>query len=418
MTRFRRRGGVALAALLLCYAGGARAAAPENFFAALDAAAVVCSCQIEQVDRPAGARLVIFRVRASDVLKGEVPAAVSSLAVVQELMFPSDVAAVAKGASGFCVLKAMPQYSAYRAVLTAGPYYRFASREKPIMDPAVAAVARQWLALRQVPSDERATKRVQLLLDHAGDGLIGKEALAELGATAELGAVLERVGYDRIATLLRDTHIPLDQRRALLTLLADHQVTGALPMLQSIQEAGLAPFLHRTMAALGGSVSIVQLHADLNAGTDDQRLAGIDALATVAARSKDEKLRSDAIATLAKLAVHDGTPAVRIAAVDQLARLGSAALPAIEQLLAQPDTRVVYAAGQALGAIGSPAATRTLAQQFKHGSYDAQVAAVFGLRAIATPEAMQVLATVKATPPDPRLPRVIDLATGKEPSHK
>jgi hypothetical protein len=409
---------VVLVAALLLHPAHARAVAPENFFAALDAAAVVSICRIDQVDTPAAARLVIFHVAASDVLKGDVPAPGATLAVVQELVFPSDVPAVAKGDAGLCILTSMPQYSAYHAVLTAGPYYRFTNRERPIMDAAAAAVAKQWLALRQLSSDARATKRVQLLLEHAGDALVGRDALAELGTTAELAALLERVGYERIGALLRDGRIPLDQRRALLTLLTDSRASGALPMLQSIRDAGLAPFLHRAIVTLGGTVSVAQLQADLNAGADDQRLAGVDALATLAARSKDEKLRGTAVATLAKVAAHDGSPAVRLGAVDQLAQLGGDALPAIEQLLAEHDARVVYAAGRALGTIGSPAATRTLAQQFKHGSYDAQVAAVFGLRDIATPEAMQVLAVVKANPPDPRLPRVIDLATGKEPSHK
>jgi hypothetical protein len=418
MIRFHwRRQVAALGASLLLFAAGAHAAPVENFFAALDAAAVVSICRVEQVDQPPGSRLVIIHVRASDALKGDVPPTATVLSVVQELVFPSDVPSVAKGASGLCVLMSMPQYSAYRGVLTAGPYYQFAGREKPIMDSAVVPAARQWLALRQLSPDERAAKRVQLLLDHAGDARLGQDTLAELSATAELRVLLNRVGYDRIGALLRDIHIPLDQRRDLLRLLADHHVTDALPMLQSIQDPGLAPFLHRTIAALGGRITLAHLHADLNAHNDDQRLAGIDALATVAARSKDKTLRSDAIATLAKLAVHDGSSAVRLAAVDQLGGMGSDALPAIEPLLAQPDTRVVYAAGRALGAIGSPAATRTLAQQFERGSYDAQVAAVFGLRAIATPEAMQVLAAVKATPPDPRLPRVIDLVTGKEPGH-
>jgi hypothetical protein len=420
MSRFRcRRRAAALMAPLLLAAFTARAGAPDNFFAALDAAALVAVCQIEQVDQPAGSRLVIFHARTRDVLKGSMPAPPSSLSIVQELLFPSDAPAVATGASGLCVLKPMPQYSAYRTLLTAGPYYRFANPEMPLMEASLAAVTRQWLALQQLsPADERATKRVRWLLDHAGDARLGKDALAELGATADLGALLERVGYDRIGTLVRDTRIPLEQRRALLTLLADHHLTAALPVLLSVPDAGLAPFLHQTIVALGGSVPMAQLQSDLKADADDQRLAGVDALGTAAARSHEEKMRQDAMATLARLAVHDGSAAVRLAAVDQLGKMGGEALPAIEPLLAQPDTHLVYAAGRALGAIGSPAATRMLAQQFKQGSYDAQVAAVFGLREIATPEALRVLADVKANPPDPRLPRVIDLATGKEPGHK
>jgi len=418
MTFFRRvSSGAALLAPLLLVAVSAHALPVENFFGALDAAAVVSMCQVVQVDRPSGSPLVLFHVRTGDVLKGDVPPPESSPAVVQELLFPSDVPAVATGASGLCVLTAMPHYSAYRAVLTAGPYYQFAKREHPIMDPSVAPVARQWLALRPLSPDERTTKRVQLLLDHIGDVRLGRDALAELGTTVELGAALESAGYDRIGVLLRDTAIPLDRRRGVLTLLADQRVTAVLPILQSVHDAALAPFVDRTIVALGGSVPIAQLQNDLKGGSDDQRLAGVDALATLAARSKDAELRRDAISTLSQLALHEGSSAVRIAAVDQLGKLGSDALPHIEPLLSLHDTRVVYAAGRALGTIGSPAAMEVLAQQFKQGSYDAQVAAVFGLREIATPEAMRVLADVKANPPDPRLPRVVDLATGKEPGH-
>jgi len=419
MTRYRpRRSGAVLATSLLLFPLSARAAAAENFFAALGAATVVSRCTIEQVDQPAGSSLIIFRVRASDALKGDVPPPASPLSVVQELVFPSDVPVAAKGASGLCLLKTMPQYSAYRSVLTAGPYYRFGERERPIVSPSVEPAARAWLALQQQPTATRADKRVLLLLEQIGDALIGADALAELGTTVDLGPLLDRVGYDRIGGVVRDTRIPLDRRRGLLTLLVDHHVTGALPMLQSVQDVELAPFLHQAIAALGGRVPMAQLRADLQANSDDQRLAGLDALARSAARSTDAKMRSDAVTTLATVAAHDDSSTVRMAAVDHLGLMGNEAVPAIEELLKQPDTHVVYASGRALGAIGSPAATRMLAQQFKQGSYDAQVAAVLGLRAIDTPEATQILTAVKANPPDPRLPRVIDLTAGKEPSHK
>jgi len=258
---------------------------------------------------------------------------------------------------------------------------------------------------------------MQVLLARVADVRLAKDALAELGNTPDLGSALDGVGYDRIGALLSATQIPLDQRRALLRLLVEQHLNAALPMLQAVHAPGLDPFLHQAIVALGGNVPAAALHDDLKGGTDDERMAGIDALAANAARSKDDGTRRDAVATLAAAAAHDTSSPVRVAAVDQLGRMGDDAQAALTALLAEPDTHVVYAAGRALGVIGSPAAMRTLAQQFKQGSYDAQVAAVFGLREMGTPEAMRVLADVKADPPDPRLPRVIDLATGKEPGH-
>ena len=398
----QRRHAAVLAVPLLLLAFRARATPPDNVFAALDAATLVCTCQIEQVEQPAGARLVIARAHTGEVLKGSVPVPGGALAVVQELVFPSDVASVTKGTSGLCVLEPMPTHSAYRAVLTAGPYFQYAMPKTPVMASSLVELARQWLALEKLPAGERTTQRVQLLLARVADAQVSQDALTELGSTPELGALLERIGYDHIGALLRDDHLPLDRRRALLTLLVDRHVTAAVAMLQAVHATGLTPFLHQAIVALGGSIPVAALHDDLKAGTDDERLAGIDALGTSAARSKDDRTRQDAIATLAAVAAQDGSAAVRIAAVDQLGRIGGDACAALEPLLGAPDTHVVYAAGRALGVIGSPAALQTLAQQFKQGSYDAQVAAVFALREMATPDAMRVLADVKTNPPDPR----------------
>ena len=242
-----------LAALAVLLSGPftARAATPENFFAALDTAAVVAVGQVEHVERPAGARLVIVRLRAGDVLKGELPAPAPSLSVVQELVFPSDVPSVTEGASGLCLLRSMPNYSAYRAVLTTGPYYQFTNREKPLIDASAVPVARRWLALHQLPSNEQATQRVEQLLDYAGDrGSGGMRSTRSLRQPTSVHCSIAS-GTTASVRSCGMRRVPLAQRHRLLTVLADQHATAALPMLRSVHDIGLAPFLHQTIVALG-----------------------------------------------------------------------------------------------------------------------------------------------------------------------
>ena len=403
-------GGVAAAAVLLCPAAGT-AAVRENFFAALDAAPVVASGHVAKVERPEGVRLVLVHLHADTVLKG--PATVgAALVVVQELVFPSDTPAVAEGARGLAVLRSMPAYSAYRTVLTAGPYYQFTNRQQPLRDAQALAAARRWLALDRLPADERARKRVDALIDYAADAALGQDAIDQLGVTPDLPALLDRSGYDALATGLRNPKVPVAQRRALLQLLAERQVTGALPMLEAIRDPALSAFVHQTIVTLGGAPTVEALAADVTSEAEEQRLAGVGALGTVAARATDAALRRRAIAALARCAADDASVAVRVEAVDRLGAIGSETLPVIETLLSDPQPPVVYAAGRALGTIATPAAVAVLAKQFKGTSYEAQVAAVFGLAAIGTEEALHVLADVKKAPPDPRLSRVIDFAAG------
>jgi hypothetical protein len=375
----------------------------------VETAPIVAVVRVTARDTPADVRLVIYRFTVAQSLRGSVPAPAPAL--VEELLFPSDVPALAVGDERLVLLEPFPHYSLYQSHLGAGSSVRAAGGPAGIRPGGVTPLVRRYLEALQLPAERRGAARVAVLLDAAADRDLGDDGVRALDTTPDLGRLLSETAVARYGALLRDRQLPLERRRALLGIVRAQRLAALIPACRALlADPALAPQARQTLAALGETVSADAITTDLRSPDAETRLAALHATAALPAAA-----RRDALAAAAH---RDADPAVRTAAIALLGREGPEAIPHLTALLADRDQRICYHATDAIAGIGGDAAVRALAHQFEGDNYEAQVAAVFALRKIGSKPAMETLARVRRNPPDERLRRVIDLATGRLVDHE
>ena len=396
------------AVLLLPGRGTAATTLSEAFFQLLDRATVVAEGSIERTDTFKDGQLVVYRLGVGARLKGELPAATTIVSAVQELVFSTDRATLANGMRGIALLEPLPTYSSYRNALPEGSYYRFVGERPLLFDPAVADLIRRWVALAALPQVEQPRARIALSIDLLPEATAGDAAAAQLGRSSDLAPLLDEAALTRLTATLGNAALPLARRRAILAALSSRHVTAALPHLRPLEaDSSLGPYVRETIASLGGSVTTEALFRDIERGDPDQRAAALRALA-----ARDAERSAEVVERVGKVATADSDERVRLTAIETLGHCGDAAVPVLGTLLGDPSKRLAHGASRALVNVHSSAAVAVLAQQFTSGSNEAQVLAVFALRDINTSEASAALARAKEHASDPRLVRVIDLATG------
>ncbi len=400
--------GVAIIAALVARA--VLAEPPATLFRAIDSAPVVVIATVERIEKLQDGKLLVFQLVPNEFLKGT---AQPSLRVVQELIFHGDKPQLAEAEAGIFILDRFTKPSAYRAALDGGDYFRVADERAALRPAMLREPLRKWIAASKLNAAQRPPARVALLIEWLATPQLVAEAAAELALTPDLDAGLDEANLRKLGQALRSETIAAETRQTLVVALATHKARRALPLLQSLAtDARLGPFARQALAALGVAIPVEASIADLHRDDPAQRLAALRAIAASGQRG------DTVVAEVGAVARGERNEEVRVEAIACLAAMGDDGVPILAGLLADADRRFIYKASLALAQMATPAAVQALARPFESGSYDAQVAAVFALHQIATPEALAILERVRNNPPDPRLPKVIGLADNELNEHK
>jgi len=437
MSRLRsimlRRGALILAAVILSWIPRLRASdAPPGFFALLDEAPLVVTATVAERTENPSVGVVVYQLAVRQVLKGT--AAADTQVVVEDLVFPSDRPTLAIGEQWLVALEPLPSSSRYRSLPGDKTYLRIRAGRHGVRSAQASAVVQRYLAavapggprsVDTVPGGRRSvgaepggrrsvgavyietrhSERIGALIAAVPNPLVGGDAVAALAADQRLARDLSEAQSRELASALGNKTLPLERRRALLELIQAKRLAALLPAVRPLlADPTLAPFARRVLAAFGERPDAKALRADVEQLDPAARRAALESARSLPA---DERL-----ALLAGIAQDARDDEVRCAAIDALARDGRAALPVLATLLHDPNRRVSSKAAIALAAAGGDDALGALSSAFAGGSYDAQVAAVFALRDIGSPDALRILRDVRAAPPDPKLQKVIDLALG------
>jgi HEAT repeat protein len=400
-----RPSALVLAALLVFAAPRLPAAetAPPGFFAVLDEAPlVVTATVVEHSENPAFG-IVVYELSVQQVLKGAEPP--SNPVVVQDLLFPSDRPVLGAGREWLVALEPLPSSSRYRGLPADETHLRIRDGRHGVRPAEATAAVLPYLGAAAEPAEKRRRERIAALIAALPSPVVGGDAVTGLGAEPSLARNLSEDQSVLLAAALSDPATPLEERRALLDLIREKRLTALLPAVRALlADPSLAPFARRVLASFGEVPSTDELRADL------ERL---DPAARRAALEASESLPpAERVLFLTEIANNGREHEVRAAAIDDLARIGHPAVPALAALLHDPDGRISYKAAKALASGGGTEAVAALSAAFDGGSYDTQVAAVFALRDIGSKDAMRILRQVRAAPPDPRLEKVIDVALG------
>jgi len=400
---------VAGAAVALIVALSLPAAAVErshlDYFARLEDAPLVVDARVERARAIPEVRLVVYRFVAVEVLKGRLAAGPPE--IVQELVFKSDDPLLAEGQRAVLLLEPFPVASRYRAQLPSGPYLRVAGGRDGVRGAAALAASRAYAQLLARGADQRIQERMLFFATYVRDGDLGDDALAALRRFLERKVSFGKPCAEALSLALADSRVPLERRRGILEVVGAYNLAGMDDAVRrALADPDLAPFARRALAALGKTPAEELVRRDLSAPDPAVRLAALDSVTALAPQER--------IDLLTEVARNDRDLDVRLHAIDLLGENGAPAVPSLSTLLDGSDRQICYHAALGLASIGTDGAVRVLADQFERGTYEAQVAAVFALHRVATPEALRTLARVRKNPPDPRLVKVIDLTTGRK----
>lgn len=184
-----------------------------------------------------------------------------------------------------------------------------------------------------------------LVLDSLSKGLADENGAVRLAAIAGLRSIGQRAGIEKIHDRLADSDD--DVRIEAMRALAEYKDDQAVPALVAIAaDAALSESVRKSaieaVTAIGSPAAVDRLAAlvsDPNASPELVALS-IDAVS---------KLKHQPAAPAVEARLADGSPLVRIHAIDGLANLlGSAAAPAIGRQLDAPDAGIRQAALKAL----------------------------------------------------------------------
>jgi HEAT repeat protein len=382
-------------------------AAPPTFFDLLEDAPVVLASSVQE-RRVIDERFVIYSIRASEVLKGsgERP----SFSVVQELVFPSDAPSLAQGERRLMLLEPLPPYSSYEAVLPPAEHFRAHAGNAGIRSVELASIARRYLRTLELPASQQDAAKVGVLIDALREPSVAADGVRSLAARERLADLLTEATRLKLVEVLLDRSADATVRRSLLDLIRARRLEALVPSVHTLlAEPPMAPYARRTLAAFGEEFSEDVIAMDLASTDASAREAALDSGISLPVPRRIE--------FLSKAAREDPSLEVRRRAILLLGSVGSPGIPALGELLADQDQRIAHEAAQALASIGTEQAVASLAKSFENGYYESQVAAIFALQRIGTKPALEVLAKVRANPPDERLRRVIDAAAGQDIHH-
>jgi len=403
MTFAKWRRVIAAGAWALLAATAPARATPADFFTLVSGASLVATGTITEVTESAADGFVTYDIVLEQVLGGT--PAVTRVVVVQDMIFPSDRAFFAHGDTRLFALEPLPSSSRYAGLSHGLRLYRVRDGRHGARGTAAAPAVRYYLLAGRDEPRQRDRERLTALVAALRGREVGDDAVRALAVDATPAREFSGADVAAIAGALGDRDIPTDRRRALLDVVAAKRLDQFASEVRALlDEPDVAPFARRALAVFGETPRVDDLRADLLRADAASRRAALDAV--------DALPRTERIALLGEVASADGDLALRAAAVDALVRTGREAVPALAALLDDGDQRIAYTAARGLAATGGPDSIEVLTSALSGPNHGAQVAAVFALREMGSPEALRILREKRTAEHDPRLEKVLDLALG------
>jgi len=388
-------------------------AGAATIFTLADSSQVIAAGVVRDVVSYKNGAFRVFTVEAEHVLKGPVVAG-QTLALVQEVSFPSDGPYFEKGARTLLFAVPLPPYSAYRQALPAETtYWRWSEDKKTAADiatfhdPELADGVARYLKSRD---DDAATVRYMAELLASPVPRLRADALILLESRPALAGAIDSAALAPFEAVLGKDQPPLTDQALTLVLLGKLRAPGVTPIAERLaaQEGPLqAP-------ALDALVSLDRLPTDtelLAASRSDD-----PALRVAAMRGLVRRSTRPALDRVEQMLRGDPSEEVRLAGLGALgASSAERAVTLLAPALAGPDKARINAAADALAQIASPKAIAALGDTLAHGSFDAQSAAAFALMRTHKREAVEMLHAQRESNPDPRVRKVIEVALGRMP---
>ena len=388
----------------------ATAASAASMFSMADASTLVVRGTVGAVTPYEAAKLTVFPVRVSRVLKGDVTAG-DEIALAQEMLFPTTRPYFASGVETLVFAVPLPNYSAFRKVLPDGRYWRWAERLDSAADvavftePALADTVARYVAVRD---DVEAAADFLVAQLVGGSPRLRADALATLEQRRELHPLLDTARLAGLRPWIADERQPLAERAQVLVRLARLRAPGIAAVAQASADGGALQ-----AAAVDALVSLDQLPpADRLlawSGSKDE------ALRVAASRGLAKTASPAAFAKLRELLEHDPSDNVRLAIVQALSGVSDdRAVELLAAELGKTDKARIAAAAESLARIKSDAALAALGTALEKGSSDAQAAAAFGLKRSGMRRGTEILREQEASHPDPAVRKLCKLALGED----
>lgn len=378
-------------------------ATPVDFFTLVAGASLVATGTVTEVTESAADGIVTYDIAIEQVLSGT-PAG-AAVVVVQDMIFPSDRAFFARGDTRLFAFEPLPSSSRYASLSRGVRLYRVREGRHGARGAAAVPAARSYLLAGRAAPPQRGRERVSALVAALHGREVGDDAVRALAVDATPAREFSGADVAAIAGTLGDRDLPTERRRALLDVVAAKRLDQVASEVRALlDEPDMAPFARRALAVFGEAPRADDVLADL---------LGADPAARRAALESAEALpRAERIALLGEVASADSDYALRAEAITALARTGREAVPALAALVDDGDQRIAYSAARGLAATGGPESIEVLSSALAGTNHGAQVAAIFALREMGSPDALRILREKRTAEHDPRLERVLDVVLG------
>jgi HEAT repeat protein len=404
----RRAGSGVILCAILIVAPPSWAAAERRIGDLAQRARLVVSGSVRSVTPYGDGRIAVAEFASQEVLKGRTPT--GPIAIVEMRDVPNR-SVLTVGAHGVAFLRRTSRSSYLRDHLPAGEYYElltarsaFVAGDSTATGKEIATLTRRILApARGIQEDATLglQKSRQLTFDLLASGhpMLVEEGIAALPAIRSPLAATEVATLD--ATLVRET-LGARVRIDLIRAIAIAELDEAIPGLTEVQSP--PEVMEAAWRALG------QLGAPPEEESIRERLVSEQPQVRIAAMR--EILRRQGLAAVSDvgpIAVADPEVAVREAALEALADLGSPeALPPLERVFAQESGALRQAAGRSILAVGGPAAAESLARLAFEAPISGQRYAVVLLMTMDSEETRQSLERVRTVHPNDEVRHLVE----------
>jgi hypothetical protein len=350
-------------------------------------------------------RLMAAHLRVSRTLSG--PENTAAATVVEDRRFPSVPPAIKTGQRVLAFLEEASSTSQLRRELPPGVHYRLAAGRWGLLDlPDAAAenVALEavsgWITLAEGDLDEeaRAALRRRLIFVElaAADARLVEDGAAELADLLGPSTNLQDHERDVIAAALGREDLPDRVRIGLVDTVARARLQSLSPALDQFDAASpeLRQAAIRARVQLGQTRGKAKLVEALSDGDPAARLAAVHELAEIGTQ--------EAVAEVAELAVGDPDREVRLAAIDALGKAPSpVALEALGKTFSDRNPDIRRRSAQVIYGIGGRPAATLLAELAFEAPADAQPQAVVLLLTLGIPRDDPLVQRIRDTHPNP-----------------
>lgn len=386
------------------FAAPLRAAGPPKLNALLKASQLVVRAHVIDVAEYDNGRVAVASLRVDEVLKGTPPKEDLHVIEMRDLPVPPLfetgrylIAFLTTGTRNSYLAKHIPTGD-YMSAVKVKP--GALSARSAVDAESMAKIVRRMVTDVQQPARDlgkrvQASRTLGFELLAASHPILVEDGIAIIAEIEGLAASLTAEEQQVIETTLGRSDLPARFRIPLVQTIAKLELKQLIPALRRVDTPELADAVWAALTRLGAPPAREDIEARLASSDAGMRTAAIQQL-----------LRQDkaaAVPRATQIAKTDPNTDVRVAAVEALGRTGvPEAVPALENIYAEPTLETRQAVGRALMQIGG----RTAAEAFERMAFtapaDAQRFAVIMLM-LSVPRDDALVQRIVTTHPDPEL---------------